>query len=361
MRSAGGANSKMIERPHLDDLIGRLARIAHVVRPRVRDTRDRLTVYEGLPPGVLLPAPPSVPNVHRRRRWELAGLRSEDLWFRSQHEPLEPSFHRHYFARNRRIHTVYARRVRPEGDAPRRRLLYIHGYMQPETAIEEVALLAMMARALDMEIVQIQPPYHGRRKPRRSTFDGELYWTADLVRSMESVRQSLIDARSLLLWMQEQDTTPVGVSGLSLGGALAATLTCIEPGFDFSAPIIAHMDLGALMADAPVLAATRSDLRRFGWTPADFAAFIEGVGWNTLRPAVPPERILLFAAADDRFFRPDLVEKMWRHWGEPQIQWYPGSHMGFLANLPDTIARLRAFVDELESPKVDSPPVDGGG
>ena len=49
----------------------------------------------------------------------------------------------------------------------------------------------------------------------------------------------------------------MGVCGLSLGGALAATLTCLEPGFAFSAPFIAHMDLGALLADAPVLSAMR--------------------------------------------------------------------------------------------------------
>ncbi len=338
----------MTDNRNLDDLAGRLAGIAQLVRPRARNTCDRLAVYEGLSSDVLIPAPPRVPEVRRRRRWRLAGLESEDLWFPSQYEPLEPGFARHYGARRRRIQTVYARRVRPEGSKGRPRLLYIHGYMQPETPIEEIALLSTMARVLDMEIVQIQPPYHGRRKPRRSRFDGELFWTADLVRSVESVRQSLLDARSLLHWMRAQEETPVGVCGLSLGGALAATLTCVEPGFAFSAPFIAHMDLGALLADAPVLTAMRDDLQRFGWRPEDFAEFVDRTGWNALRPVLPSERIFLFAADDDRFFRPGLVEDMWRTWGEPRIQWYPGSHMGFLGNLPDAVGKLRAFVDGLE-------------
>ena len=338
----------MPELLHPDDVTGALARAIQVLRPRARNTLDRLGAYEGVGLSTLFPAPDRVPEVTRTRRWRVPGIESEDLRFPSLHEPLEPAFRRYYHARRRRIQTVYARRLRPSADPQRPRLLYIHGYMQPETILEEVALLATMARMLDMEVVQLQPPYHGRRKPRGSRFDGELYWTADLVRSMESLRQTLLDARTLLAWMQSESAAPVGVAGLSLGGALAAALTCLEPGFAFSAPFIAHMDLGALIADAPVLGAMRADLARFGWAPRDFAAFTARIGWNELRPLIPPERIHLFAADDDHFFRPEVMREMWKRWGEPAIQWYPGSHMTFLTHLPDAVKRLGAFVEALE-------------
>jgi len=191
----------MADLRHLDDFTGILARAAALVRPPARNTLDRLGVYEGLPRDALFPAPARVPEVERRRRWKIAGIESEDVTFASQHEPLEPHFGRYYHARRRRIHTVYARRIRPDTARDRPRLLYVHGYMQPETLIEEFALLATMARVLDMEVVQVQPPYHGRRKPRASSFDGELYWTADVVRSLESLRQTILDARTLLAWM----------------------------------------------------------------------------------------------------------------------------------------------------------------
>jgi len=338
----------MANAPHPDDVIGALARVPAFFRARVQNTLDRVGAYEGLDVETLFPAPREVPAVRRRRRWALPGLLSEDLRFDSLHDPIEPEFRSHYQARRRRIHSVYARRIRPDSARGRPRMLYIHGYMQPETMIEELGLLVTMARALDMEIVQLQPPYHGRRKPRSSRFDGELYWTADVVRSIESLRQTLLDARTLLAWMQADSPGPVGVCGLSLGGALAAILTCLEPGFAFSAPFIAHMDLGALVADAPVLAAMRADLGRFGWTPDDFAAFTARLGWSRLRPVIPPERILLFAAEDDRFFRPELVEEMRKEWGEPAIRWYPGSHMSFFTHLPAAVESLRGFVDGIE-------------
>jgi dienelactone hydrolase len=338
----------MPDLPHLDDVTGALARVIQVLRPAPRNTLDRLSVYEGKAIETLFPAPKRLPAVERRPRWRLPGLVSEDLSFASLHEPLEPAFRRYYHARRRRIHSVYARSIRPDTHAHRPRLLYIHGYMQPETFIEEFALLASMAQVLQMEVVQLQPPYHGRRKPRSARFDGELYWTADLVQSVEALRQTLLDARTLLSIMRKESQQPVGVAGLSLGGALTAALTCLEPGFAFSAPFIAHMDLGALVADAPVLGAMRADLQRFGWTPRDFGSFTQRLGWNDLRPVIPPERIRLFAAKDDHFFRASVVRAMWRRWGKPKIHWYPTSHMGFITHLPDAVARLRAFVDELD-------------
>jgi pimeloyl-ACP methyl ester carboxylesterase len=346
----------MPDLPHADDVTGALARVLQLLRPRARNTLARLSAYEGVGRDVLFPAPPRLPEVKRSRRWRLGGFESEDLVFRSLHEPLEPEFLRYYRARRRRIHTVYARRIRPGAYPGRPRLLYIHGYMQPETVLEEVGLLATMASMLEMEVVQLQPPYHGRRKPRGSRFDGELYWTADLVRSMESLRQTLLDARCLLAFMQSESPAPVGVAGLSLGGALAAALTCLEPGFAFSAPFIAHMDLGALVADAPVLGAMRTDLARFGWSPGDFAEFTARIGWNELRPLLGAERIHLFAADDDRFFRPEVVRQMWQRWGEPAIQWYPASHMGFLPHLPEAVRRLRGFVDGLGLAEEAPPP-----
>lgn len=339
----------MTDPTHLDDVTGALARVLQVLRPRARNTLDQLGVYEGATRDALFPAPRRIPAVTRRRRWRLPGLVSEDLAFASLHDPLEPTFRRHYRERRRRNQTVYARSVRPATHASRPRLLYIHGYMQPETLIEEFGLLATMAQMLQMEVVQLQPPYHGRRKPRGSRFDGDLFWTADVVRSVESLRQTILDARTLLSVLQKESPQPVGVAGLSLGGALAAALTCLEPRFAFSAPFIAHMDLGALVADAPVLGAMREDLQRFGWSPRNFGAFATRIGWNDLAPVIPTERICLFAARQDHFFRAAVVRAMWRRWREPKIWWYPSTHMGFVAHLPDAVTRLRGFVDGLDT------------
>src|SRR5271166_3713251 len=110
---------------HPDELLGALARVVQVLRPRVENTIDRVGAYEGLPLSALFPAPDRVPTVTRSTRWRIGGVASEDLSFASLHEPIEPAFRRYYHARRRRIHTVYARRIRRASGLERPRLLYI--------------------------------------------------------------------------------------------------------------------------------------------------------------------------------------------------------------------------------------------
>ena len=332
--------------PHPDIVTGALSEILQLGARPVANTLGDLGTYAGRPLEDLFPAPKRVPEVRVSARWRLPGLVSEDLVFRSLHVPIEPRFRRRYREHYREAHDVYARRIRPAAARRRPRLLYLHGYMQPETYIEEFALLVGMALELDAEIIQMQFPYHGRRTPRGARFSGELYWTADLVRSFEALRQTLLDARTLLSCLLAENARPVGIAGLSLGGALTLSLTCLEERFAFSVPLIAHMDLGALVADAPVLGKMRRDLRSFGWGDKEFGAFVASVGWHQLLPKLPVDRILVIAASNDRFFDPRVVKRMWKRWCKPAIHWYPTSHMGFIAHLPKALREMRAFIDQ---------------
>jgi len=330
---------------HPDLVVGALSEILQSVVGPVANTLADARIYAGLPLEELFPAPQTVPKVAVTARWRLPGVVSQDLVFPSLHVPIEPKFRRRYRQQYRETQRVYARRIRPLGALRRPRLLYLHGYMQPETYLEEIALLTSMALRLNVEVIQMQPPYHGRRAPRASRFSGELYWTADLVRSIEALRQTLLDARTLLRWLLEQDDRPVGITGLSLGGALTLSLTCLEQRFAFAIPLIAHMDLAALVADAPVLARMRRDLRSFGWGRKEFDAFVKSLGWYDLSPQLPVDSIFLFAASEDRFFDPRVVRKMWQRWHRPAIRWYPTSHMGFIAHLPEALSSMREFID----------------
>lgn len=341
--------------PHPDAITGALSEVLQWIAGPTRNSLARLESYRGVALADFFgdPGPPA--RVDTRRRWALPGVVSEDLVFPSRYEPLEPGFREVYRSRYRASHTVYARRIRPRGSEGRPRLLYLHGYMQPETLVEELGLLAGLALWLDVELVQLQPPYHGRRRPAGSRFSGEYYWTADLVRSFEALRQTVLDARALLGWLLREDPRPVGVTGISLGGLLTAVLTCVEPRFAFSMPLIAHMDLAALVADAPVLGRMRRDLERFGWSLRDFGDFVDSLGWGELRPQLAPERIAIFAASEDRFFDPRVVEAMWRRWGEPAIHWYPTSHMGFIPRLPLAARRMRGVVERCAGAGVPRP------
>ena len=65
------------------------------------------------------------------------------------------------------------------------------------------------------------------------------------------------------------------------------SFTCLEERFAFSVPLIAHMDLGALVADAPVLGKMRRDLRSFGWARRSSASSSPAWAGTSCSPSCP--------------------------------------------------------------------------
>jgi len=328
-----------------DDLTGAAAHLIHRLGRKPQDTRADLDHLRRAGFEAMFRVPVQPIEVQVRQRFGVGLATRDDLSWDSAYRPIAPGYARQYADEYIPLHRAVARRIRPKNAGRRPRLIYIHGYMQPETPAEELALLLPLALALNMEVVHIQMPFHGRRNRGLSTMSGSLFWTVDMVRSLEALRQSLYDARCLLHWMKRDDPRPVGIAGISMGGVLALALACLDDQFAFALPCIAHLDITAMTLHAPVLAVMRKRLRDLGWRPGDFAKLIEATGWNDLRPVLAPSRVCLFAGRHDRFFHPHLVSQMAADWGHPKVHWSPTSHLGWIPRLPLHIRKMRRFVD----------------
>lgn len=327
--------------------------VQRVLNRPTESSIDRIEQYQGLSLDALfVPPADRLPDVQRRGRWRLPGLRSEGFTFQSTHVPLCDVHARKAATDYARNEVVRVRRLRPTRGRVKARLLYIHGFMQPETLAEEVLVVGGLATALGLDVWQMQVPYHGRRTPRSSLYDGELFWSADLVRSVEAMRQTALDARTVVsLMAAETDmpaATPIGVSGISLGGFFSWLLPSLDERFDFSMPMAAHMDIAALVRDAPVMARMRRELAEFGWSMEDFAGLVDSWGWGTLRPQLEPARIQAHLASEDHFFEEDVTRRQTEPWLLPeQTWWYATSHMGFIPRMPLAVHRMVPFVREL--------------
>jgi hypothetical protein len=45
------------------------------------------------------------------------------------------------------------------------------------------------------------------------------------------------------------------------------------------------------------------------------------------RPLLPRERLMVVAGLGDRLTPPEHSLILWEHWGRPELQWFPGSHI----------------------------------
>ena len=199
-----------------DHVAGRLARVLHGFRGPRGSTLADLAPYLDRSPAELFPVParPAEVRVHGSLGERL--LRTTTLSWPSDHRVLCPRYEERHRGEYHRNGAVRARWVRPEGSARRRCLLYVHGWLEPGSWVEEALMFPRWTRELEVDVLHVALPFHGPRNPRGALFSGEYFWTADLVRSLEGVRQSIFDLRSALAWLRTEGYRDVGAAGVSL-------------------------------------------------------------------------------------------------------------------------------------------------
>ncbi|MCA9771474.1 MAG: alpha/beta hydrolase family protein [Myxococcales bacterium] len=340
----------------LDGVVGWFGRAVLRRAPRTPNTLGELAVFRDRSPEELFPAPGALPPVRVDARWRWRGLEGRYLTFPSLHEPLPGPFRRLHASAYQALDHVPVRWVVHQDGGPRPTMLFVHGWMQPDSFIEEVTFLPYLARRLGMNIARMTLPYHGPRRPRASRIDGDLFWTADLPRTAEAIRQSVLDVRTLFTWLEAQGNGPVGLAGMSLGGMVAQAVACFDTRPAFVVPIAAHLDLAGVLEDAMLLEPMRDELRGYGWGPAEVDDYLASLGLKDLLPRVPLDRVLFAAGRYDRFLSAHRVEAQWDRWGRPAIHWFPGGHLGAMLHVRGVVGAMENFFDGLGLGRESRPP-----
>jgi pimeloyl-ACP methyl ester carboxylesterase len=311
-----------------DHLIGAMSRVLHI-RSAKHNTVGDLDRYFGLSPDEMFPEPPPVESPVVKRTAVDRLLRSSTVTWTSGHQVLCPKYRARHEGPYKRNLKAWMRWVRPARAQRKSALVYVHGWLEPGSWAEEATLFRKWGRDLEVDLAHVALPFHSSRKPRSSLFSGELFWTADLVRSVEGVRQSICDVRSAVAWLRDQGYEQVGVTGVSLGGAITMLIGCLDPAPDYIAPIVAHLQLGDAVEQAPILFRVKKDLQGWGYSETERRRLFSKLGWEDYEPVLAPDRQLWIQAEDDVYLHPEPARRQWRRWGEPNILWIDGGHMTF--------------------------------
>lgn len=335
----------------VDRVVGLGSHLLHGMRGAGENTVDDLGPYLDAPLEVLYPTPVVPRDVKRKKQRFFLGKKRviETLRWHSQHVVLCPHYRTRHAGEYWLNQQVTARWIHPKTGPRKRALLYVHGWLEPGPQVEEALLLPRLDEELGVDIVHIQLPFHGSRNPKSALFHGEFFWSADLVRTVEAVRQSVIDVRTLMAWLRAtQGYEEIGITGISLGGGLTMALACVTPTPDYIMPIIGHLKLGEAVEEAPILWRMKSDLERFGIDAEERAELFRRLGLGTMKPKLAPERQLWIEATDDVYITAKLVKQQWEEWGRPPILWIPGGHMTFPLSLTMVLARMKEFHASLQ-------------
>lgn len=212
------------------------------------------------------------------------------------------------------------------GRAPRGTVIALHGFGMGSPRAGAFALFASdwVDRGLDVVLVTL--PDHGARKPAAARFSGERFAVPNVQALGEAVRQAIYEVRLVQQWVRERSSAPVGLLGLSLGGYVAALFAGLYEDLDFVIPVVAPVCMGDLAfrflsqsraAKAGAANFSLEEMRASFWIHSPLA--------HTLK--TERSRALIVAGRGDRVVPPEHSFALWRHWGEPEVHWFAGSHV----------------------------------
>ncbi len=281
-------------------------------------------------------------------RWGRSlGQSYERMSFASGYEPRvgDPGRERWLsYGLNREAHAALLR----HRDAGRPWLVCIHGYGMGSPVTDLPAFEARrLHHELGLNLLFPVLPLHGPRARRMRSGDGFL--SGDFLDTVHAEAQAMWDIRRMLGWLRANGAKQIGVYGLSLGGYTASLLSCLDPGLACTIAGIPAVDFARLVERlTPNRLLREMERLEFDWQV--LRDVLSVVSPLSLTPLVPRERLSIFAATADHLVPADQVRDLWRHWGEPRIAWYAGSHVSFLREpearfLIDDALRVGGLID----------------
>ena len=246
---------------------------------------------------------------------------------------------------NRESHAILLR----HRGAERPWLVCIHGYGMGTPATDLPAFEARrLHHELGLNLLFPVLPLHGPRGHRMRSGDGFL--SGDFLDTVHAEAQAMWDIRRMLGWLRANGATQIGVYGLSLGGYTASLLSCLDGGLACVIAGIPAADFARLVERLAPIRMLR-EIERLGFDWGALGDVLSVVSPLSLAPLVPRERLSIFGATADHLVPADQVRDLWRHWGEPRIAWYAGSHVSFLREpevrfLIDDALRVGGLIDD---------------
>ena len=253
----------------------------------------------------------------------------EHLAFESSYEPWPEEPGRERWLSYERNRTAHAWVLRHPGE-PRPWVVCVHGirvgspggnlaFFRPDYLHHELGLNLLFPVL----------PIHGPR--RIGPVSGDRILSGDIMDTLHAGAQAMWDIRRLISWLRLQEGAPaVGVLGHSLGGYVAALLCCLEAGIDGVVVANPAVDPSHLFWRNALSLATRY-LKTAGVTEEKMDVLLRVVSPLAMQPLVNRECRAIFAGVADRVVPAVEANSLWRHWGEPRIAWYQGTHRAFLS------------------------------
>ena len=220
-------------------------------------------------------------------------------------------------------------------EAARPWLICLHGFGTGWPLQDFAAFrVGHLHRELGLNLILPVLPLHGPRRGPEVPL-GAL-GSFELLETFHGIRQAVSDTRALIQWARTQGATRIGVYGMSVGAYVASLVSSLEE--------VELVIAGIPLCDMPDLldhhASIEPALVRslLGQPLRELFRLISPL---ELTPTAALEKRSIYAGSDDLVTTAAQAERLWHHWGRPDIHWYAGGHVSFFwsPSVPTFVSR----------------------
>lgn len=188
-----------------------------------------------------------------KSRLDLSGVKSIDNENGISVFTLPSFFKSPHYEENNSIYLYHHPAKVPEGN-----ILLMHGLFDDN--IINYNFLIKLLNELNFNVFFMVLPYHFNRKPEKSLYSGEYFFSADVYRSRNAFKQAIYDIEASIQFIGSYNVLPTMITGFSMGGCVAFRYLLLKKHALKTFLINPVTDLTMLVWDNPLLVYVKQDL-----------------------------------------------------------------------------------------------------
>jgi dienelactone hydrolase len=222
--------------------------------------------------------------------------------------------------------TVHGEYYRPNGEGPFPGVVVLDVIGGADQIVSR-SLSTQLARG-GVAALFIQMPYYGPRRPPGKNIR---MISPDYRHSIEAVRQTVLDARRAVAWLEAQpeiDATRLGIMGTSLGSFMGSLTAEMEPKVRRVAILLGGGGLVDAYYDDSRARTYRIAWELLGGTKEKLAQLLAPVDPLTYAANLCDRKVLMLAGKRDEVVLPKMTEALWKASGMQKLVWFDCTHVG---------------------------------
>lgn len=219
----------------------------------------------------------------------------------------------------------------PESSDQNVHVIFVHGWrMDSLDTVNNLFLDRFLDEGYHLYFFTL--PYHFEREPVASRYSGEWMVSANIDRTLLSVRQAISDLRALIHWLKQHRGGKIVLIGVSLGGFLTNLVGALEKHIDMLISVFYANSLAYSVWNTIPGKYIKKDLVHHKFTYEQLQAHWAMTDPSRFQPIIPLENILLLSGMYDQYVLEEDTHRLWESWGRPRRILYPCGHAGLALN-----------------------------